>query len=122
MKKERTNLIASIQMETLEGIDGCGETCPVMKASRIIDGKWTTLVIRELVSGKKRYYELKRALNGITPKVLAARLRHLEQSAIVERTVIPTIPPSTEYALTPLGRKLEGVIAAMADFGKVLPG
>ena len=95
----------------------CNEECPVKKTAEIIEGKWTTLVIRELIRGKQRYSELQRALSGISPKVLSARLRHLEKWKLVTRTVYPTVPPTTEYELTELGRKLQGVIEAMAGFG-----
>lgn len=95
----------------------CDEECPVRRTAQILDGKWTTLVVRELLPGKKRFSEIQRALAGISPKVLVARLRHLEERGLVTRTVYPTVPPTTEYALTALGRKLEGVLLAMAQFG-----
>lgn len=98
----------------------CDEECPVKRTATIIEGKWTTLVIRELIPGKKRYSEIQRALTGISPKVLADRLRHLEQWRLITRTVYPTIPPTTEYELTPLGHKLEGILEAMAQFGMEL--
>ena len=103
--------------ETNIANQACNKDCPVKKTAGIIDGKWTTLVIRELIPGKQRYSDLQRALSGISPKVLTARLRHLEQWKLVTRTVYPTVPPTTEYELTELGRKLEGVINAMAQFG-----
>jgi DNA-binding HxlR family transcriptional regulator len=108
-------------METSVKQSPCGEDCPVRRTAQIIDGKWTTLIIRELLSGKKRYSDLQRGLHGISPKVLAARLRHLEYYAVISRTVYPTVPPMTEYTLTPLGQQLDGVIKAMAGFGTMLP-
>lgn len=98
----------------------CAEDCPVHKTSKIIEGKWTTLIVRDLLSGKKRYSELQRSVETISPKLLAARLRLLEQKQLVKRTIYPTVPPTTEYELTPLGRKLEKVISAMSEFGKLL--
>ncbi len=95
----------------------CDVECPVKITAGIIEGKWTTLVIRELLPGKKRFSELQKALNGISPKVLTARLRMLEQQGLVTRTMYPTIPPTTEYELTKIGRKLEPVLNAMAVFG-----
>ena len=96
----------------------CDDDCPVKKTAGIIEGKWTTLVIRELLPGKKRYSEIQKALCGISPKVLTARLRHLEEQHLLTRTVYPTVPPTTEYELTGLGRRLEAVLLAMAKFGK----
>lgn len=99
----------------------CTDDCPVRRTAKIIEGKWTTLVVRDLLSGKKRYSELQRSLTGISPRLLADRLRLLETQGLLTRTVYPTIPPSTEYTLTPRGYQLGGVIAAMAEFGMNLP-
>lgn len=98
----------------------CDNTCPVSRTAQIIDGKWTTQIVRDLLPGKKRYSELQQSLFGISPKVLAARLRFLEQRGVITKTIYPEIPPRTEYQLTTLGKKLQGVIAAMADFGMKL--
>jgi DNA-binding HxlR family transcriptional regulator len=99
---------------------GCEDNCPVRKTAEIIEGKWTTLIVRELLSGKKRYSELQKTLAGISPKVLSARLRFLAEKGLVERTVHATIPPTTEYELTTLGRQLNKVIFSMAEFGHLL--
>lgn len=98
----------------------CDAGCPVRKTADILDGKWTTLIIRELLSGVKRFSELLRAIGGISPKMLTARLKMLEENGLVRKKIYPVIPPKTEYSLTPLGRELESVIAAMALFGRKL--
>ena len=72
-------------------------SCPVAKTAALIDGKWTTRIIRDLLPGKKRYSELQRSLNGISPKVLADRLRFLEHQGLITKTVYPVVPPHTEY-------------------------
>lgn len=95
----------------------CYDGCPVRRTAQIIDGKWTTQIVRDLLPGKRRYSELLQSLSGISPKILAARLKFLESHGIVSKTIYPEIPPRTEYKLTKLGRKLQGVIAAMAEFG-----
>lgn len=95
----------------------CDEGCPVQRTAALIEGKWTILIIRDLLSGKKRYSELQRSLAGISPRLLAMRLRHLESQGLVKRHVFPTNPPTTEYELTPLGGKLQKVIAEMAAYG-----
>ncbi len=104
-------------MDSINENMACDAECPVKKTAQIIEGKWTTLIIRELLPGKKRYSEIQRALNGISPKVLTARLRLLEGRQLLTRTAYPTIPPTTEYELTQLGQKLESVLLAMAQFG-----
>lgn len=98
-------------------VEICDDNCPVRKTSEIIDGKWTTLIVRDLLSGKKRYSELLKSLNGVSPKVLAVRLKYLENKKIITKKIYPTVPPKTEYQLTPLGLQLKGVIVAMSKFG-----
>lgn len=95
----------------------CDDECPVARASEILSGKWTTLIVRDLLSGKKRYSELQRSLLGISPRMLAARLSMLEQAGLITKRIYPTVPPKTEYELTEAGRRIEPVIAAMAAFG-----
>lgn len=98
---------------------GCAEeTCPVARAVRILDGKWTILVIRDLLGGTKRFSELRGSLAGISPKTLTDRLRDLEDEGLVERTMYAEIPPRVEYSLTGKGRTLEPVIGALAAWGR----
>lgn len=98
----------------------CATDCPVQRATQIFDGKWTTLVLRDLLGGKKRYSELQRSLAGISPRLLSARLKLLEQQGLVQRTVYDTVPPTTEYALTQQGMAIMPVVQALAAYGQVL--
>lgn len=98
----------------------CKPDCPVARAHEVLGGKWTTLIFRDLMGGTRRYSELMRSLDGISPRMLAERLKMLEAEGLVTRKVFPTVPPTTEYALTDLGRGMGPVIAAMADFGASL--
>jgi DNA-binding HxlR family transcriptional regulator len=98
----------------------CHADCPVRATAEIIEHKWATLIVRDLLSGKKRFSELEKSLDSISPKVLTERLRELEAKQIVCRTVLPTVPPTTEYELTAIGKKFETVIRAMQDFGTLL--
>jgi len=92
----------------------------IEKTASIIESKWTTLIVRELLSGKKRYSELQKGLPSISPKVLTTRLRMLEQEKLITRKIFPTVPPTVEYKLTALGQRLEVVLYAMAKFGEGL--
>ena len=105
-------------MDSLDVNQACSDACPVKKTAKIIEGKWTTLVIRELLPHKKRYSEIQRGLKGISPKVLTSRLRLLEREGLVTRTIYATVPPTTEYELTDIGKELREVLNAMAEFGK----
>lgn len=100
--------------------ENCDVQCPVRLTAEIIDQKWTTLIVRDLLSGKKRYFQLQKSLEGISAKILSERLRYLERQGLITRTEFPTNPPTTEYELTPKGGKLEVVIQAMRTFGLFL--
>lgn len=91
--------------------------CPVERALSVLDGKWTVLVIRDLMGGTKRFSELRRSLTGVSPKTLTDRLRALEAQGLVERRMFAEIPPRVEYTLTADGRTLEPVVAALAAWG-----
>jgi DNA-binding HxlR family transcriptional regulator len=93
-------------------------TCPVCKTAEIISGKWTLLVLRDLADSSKRFCELERSLDGISPRTLSLRLRCLEENEIVERHTYPEVPPRVEYALTPKGRALVPLIDDMRSYGK----
>ncbi len=98
----------------------CHADCPVRATAEIIEHKWATLIVRDLLSGKKRFSELERSLDSISPKILSERLRELEAKQVISRTVLPTVPPTTEYELTAMGKEFETVIRAMQDFGILL--
>jgi len=98
----------------------CDGSCPVQRAAQVLDGKWTILVLRDLLGGKKRYSELQRSLTGISPRLLAARLKAMEHQGLVARTAFATVPPTTEYALTAQGHQIMPVVQAMAAYGQTL--
>jgi DNA-binding HxlR family transcriptional regulator len=88
-------------------------SCPVCRTAEIISGKWTLLVIRDLAEENKRFCELERSLEGISPRTLSLRLRCLEENGIVERHTYPEVPPRVEYALTDKGEALEPAVRAL---------
>ncbi len=79
-------------------------------------GKWTLVVVAELRSGTRRFNELRRAMDGISQKTLAATLRELERDGFVSRTAFATIPPRVDYALTELGIDLLDLVDACRTF------
>ncbi len=102
--------------------DSCDEvTCPVARAVSVLDGKWTVLVIRDLLRGTRRFGELRRSLAGISPKTLTDRLHALVDAGLVRRVMYAEIPPRVEYSLTARGRDLEPVIEALAAWGNRYP-
>ena len=93
-------------------------SCPVCRTAEIVSGKWTLLVIRDLAAENRRFCELERSLEGISPRTLSLRLRALEEHGIVERHTYPEVPPRVEYALTDKGRALAPLIEDMRAYGR----
>lgn len=87
--------------------------CPVSAYIDVLQEKWVMHIIRALLEESRGFNELGRVVGGVNPKTLSQRLEHLEKLGIVDRTVISTMPPRTEYALTEAGAELDEVIAAI---------
>jgi DNA-binding HxlR family transcriptional regulator len=83
----------------------------------LIGGAWTPNVIWYLSGGPRRFSELRADIPAISAKVLTQRLRDMEENGLLTRTVMPTSPPSVDYALTDLGQELVPAIAAIVDVG-----
>jgi DNA-binding HxlR family transcriptional regulator len=92
--------------------------CPIERSVRVLDGKWTLLILRELFMGTHRFGQLRDALPGVSPKTLTERLRVMEGQGIVHREVYPEIPPRVEYSLTPFGETLRPVIDSLRQWGE----
>ena len=82
------------------------EVCPIRDVLDRIGDKWSTLLIFTLAERNHRFGELRRAISDISQRMLTQTLRELQEDGLVNRTVHPTTPPSTEYELTELGRSL----------------
>ena len=91
--------------------------CPVETTLRLIGEKQRILIIRDLLSGTKRFGELKKACSGISQKVLTHNLRKMEDDGLVKREVFSEVPPRVEYTLTDVGYSLAPVLDAMASWG-----
>ena len=91
---------------------------PVRDVLDLINGKWKLPILIALSFGHKRFKELERDVEGITPKMLSKELRDLELNQLVTRTVYDTIPVSVEYTLTEYGKSLDDVIVALRTWGK----
>ncbi len=84
----------------------------------LVGDKWSVLVIVVLGDETKRFTELKRAIEGISQRMLTLTLRGLERDGLVKRTVYPTIPTRVEYALTALGRTLLTPVSELATWAQ----
>jgi DNA-binding HxlR family transcriptional regulator len=94
------------------------EYCKVHNALSILVGKWKPIILLYLMSrGTMRYGEIKKALVGITPKMLTNQLRELEEEGLINRKLYPEVPPKVEYSITEYGMTLKPILEAMHEWG-----
>lgn len=91
--------------------------CELTECMAIIAGAWAPNVIWHLRAGARRFSELRIDIPPVSAKVLSQRLRELESRGVITRTVQPTMPPSVEYCLTPLGQQLVPALSAIVEVG-----
>jgi DNA-binding HxlR family transcriptional regulator len=94
---------------------GTTAECPVLATARLVSGKWTLVLLRDLAGGPRRFGELERSLGGISTRTLTVRLRELEEHGIVLRQGRPT---RSEYVLSEKGRHLLPIVEAMRTYGE----
>ena len=95
------------------------EPCPVARTLNIIGERWTILILRDLLThDARKFQELETSLCGISPNTLSARLKNLEDHAIVERRFYEQHPPRAEYVLTAKGRELGPALRALRSWGQ----
>jgi len=83
------------------------KTCPVTKILNYLSKKWTLLILRELHNNRtKRFNDLIREMENISPRTLSKRLKELEKLELVSKKRFNEIPPRVEYSLTNKGKEL----------------
>ncbi len=90
----------------------------VRQAADLLERRWQLSIIYAALAGAMRFNEFAEAVGGISPRMLSERLRDLEGAGLIERTVLPTSPPTVEYRLTARGRRLAPVIEAMRAYAE----
>ncbi|WP_026969181.1 winged helix-turn-helix transcriptional regulator [Algoriphagus terrigena] len=105
MKRNQKNILTS------------DENCPVRRSLALLGGKWTLLILFQINERVIRYGELKRAIPGISEKVLIQELNFLVEHKFVAKKAYPEIPPRVEYTLTELGQKTLPIADTLATFG-----
>jgi DNA-binding HxlR family transcriptional regulator len=93
--------------------NGHPPACQVSGVLGRVGDKWSLYVISELGEHTRRFTDIKRAIDGISQRMLTVTLRGLERDGIVSRTVYPVVPPRVDYALTPLGRTLLATVGTL---------
>src|SRR3979490_956809 len=92
-------------------------TCGLDAALAVIGGKWKPLILFHLAHGTRRYGELRRAVGGVSDKVLIQQLKKLQADGIIARVDYGEIPPKVEYSLTAFGRTLGKSLAPLCEWG-----
>ena len=92
--------------------------CPVALTVEMIGNKWKLLIVRDLMSGTRRFGQLRKSISGISQKVLTQNLRAMEKDGLIMRKVYAEVPPRVEYRLSASGKALKPVIAALAKWGE----
>lgn len=110
------DLPAPVAGRSRRGAAPVAEPCPVRTVLDRLGDAWSVLVVLHLGAGPMRFNALKRAIGGISQRMLTVTLRGLERDGLVTRTVVPTTPPQVDYRLTPLGDSLTGPIATLNDW------
>lgn len=91
--------------------------CPVETTMMLISNKWKILILRDLMSGTRRFNHLQKSVTNISQKVLTQNLRAMEKDGIVIREVFAEVPPRVEYRLSELGKSLKPVINVLMKWG-----
>lgn len=93
--------------------------CPVAFTVDVIGGKWKSLILFHLMSGTKRFNELRQLIPDVTQRMLTLQLRELETDRVIHREIYREVPPKVEYSLTALGNTLVPLISAMREWGAI---
>ena len=92
--------------------------CPVRDVMDHVSGKWSFLMLLELIDGPLRFGAIRRRVPDISPRMLTQTLRDLQRDGYVSRTVYPTQPPSVEYRLTELGESFSAPLCALVEWAE----
>ena len=90
----------------------------VAEILRRVGEKWSVLLVVLLELGPRRFNDLKRSIPGISQRMLTLTLRSLERDGLVERTVVPRIPPHVSYGLTEVGQSLCVPVRALCEWAE----
>lgn len=109
-------LVEQFVADACDRNDVYAAACPCRQMLDVLANKWSALAIGLLEDGPLRFGELKRGLQGISPKVLSATMKKLEDAGLVDRAVFPEVPPRVEYSLTPLGVSAAAPLAMLRNW------
>lgn len=105
-------------MPASERGDTFNPQCPARLVLDRIGDKWAVLIMDSLADGPLRFNALRKRIGGISQKMLSQTLKTLERDGLITRTVTATVPVTVEYAVTPLGRGLAGIVGQLTDWAE----
>jgi DNA-binding HxlR family transcriptional regulator len=91
--------------------------CPLEEAMRVLGGRWRIVLVYYLLEGPMRFSDLRRAMPNISQRMLTLDLRALEEVGLVQRRLLPGIPPGMEYSLTGEGQRLRALVDLLGETG-----
>lgn len=91
--------------------------CPYVTTQKLLNGKWSIVILHYLSTGTKRFNELHRQMEDVTQATLTKQLRYLEEQGLVKRQVYAQVPPKVEYSLTPIGEQFKTVLDSIETWG-----
>jgi len=98
--------------------DACTTHAPMQRAMSLLGDVWTLMIVYNLLSGPRRFGELRDAMGNVSPKTVSQRLKMLEEDGFVDRHAFAEIPPRVEYELTEKGQALADVLEAIRQFSE----
>jgi len=93
--------------------------CPSREVLKRVTSRWSVLILLALQDQTLRFSALRRVVGGVSERMLAQNLRHLEEDGFVQRIAYDVVPPHVEYSLTPLGREVSEQVGGLADWLEV---
>src|SRR5215475_13786081 len=113
-----TNILDSVMRRRRYGSYELSSGCAIEACLEVIGGKWKGVILHHLMSsGVLRVNEIQRLKPSLSPRILTAQLRELEEDGVIVRKVYPVVPPKVEYSLSKAGESLKPLIRAMRDWG-----
>ncbi len=94
------------------------KSCPIARVADVVGDSWSILIIRDLLSGTKRFGDLESSLVGISSRTLTKKLLFLEEEKIISREEFQEKPPRVQYSLTKKGKELHTIVEAMRKYGQ----
>lgn len=102
----------------MTSIEDMPDYCTVEAAMAVVGGKWKMSILKQLMTGTRRFGELRRAMPTVTQRMLTRQLRELEADGLVSRTVYAQVPPKVEYAVTEDGASLRTIVDQLDAWGR----